>query len=104
MTDEQDPDDKVFTKLSEARFWKELVKGKYPALNAGYRPAEELAARYLAGGYSHDEMLHAMVYSAAAQLFRDLPRGQAEAEVRLATQVIIEDLLRNGPHYGHEEY
>jgi hypothetical protein len=102
--DEQEPDKIV--NLGEARgdkFLRELGKGD-SAFAAGYRPAEELADWYLAGGYWYGDMLHAMAYSAAAQLFRDLPPQDAEAEVRMAFECIIKDLLRNGPHYGHEPY
>ena len=97
--------DKI-TDLGNARTGKlieKIYKGD-SAFNTGYRPAEELADWYLTGGYRHSDMFHAMAYSAAAQVFRDLTPQEAEAEVRQTFEYIVNDLLRNGPHYGHEEY
>jgi hypothetical protein len=75
-----------------------------PAFDAGYRPAEKLADWYLDGGYTYGDMLHAMAYSAAAQLFRDLPAQDAAVEVRSCFELILKDLRQRGPHYGHEPY
>jgi hypothetical protein len=102
---EQDMTDKI-TDLGDARTRRRLEKpGKEkPAFAAGYRPAEELADWYLDGGYTYDDMLHAMAYSAAAQVFRDLTPEEAEGRVRETFEYIVADLLRNGPHYGHEAY
>jgi hypothetical protein len=79
------------------------VLGEYPALAAGCQPIEALVDWYLANGYTHGDMLHALVYSAAAQCFRD----NAELAKALAADVfvaVLSDLLRYGPHYGHEAY
>ena len=97
--------DKI-TDLGDARFHRDMEKlGKEnPALAAGYRPAEELADWYLNGGYPYDCMLHAMAYSAAAQLFRDMTPQEAEGLVRGTFESIVRELLRYGPHYGHEPY
>jgi hypothetical protein len=100
-------DDNITAELSEARdrkFWKEIEAGKFPALSAGYKPAEDLVKWYLVNGYGPDEMLHALAYSAAAQCFRDLSADDAEIVVMDTFMPIVSDLLRHGPHYGHEEY
>jgi hypothetical protein len=72
--------------------------------SAGYKLAEELVTRYLEGGYDYDSMLHALAYSAAAQLFRDMPREEAMGRVSETFDCILRDLLRYGPHYGDEPY
>jgi hypothetical protein len=102
---EQDMTDKI-TDLDNARMLRLVEKlcKENPALEAGYRPAEKLTDWYLEGGYSYGDMVHAMAYSAAAQVFRDLPVEEAEGWVRDAFENIIADLLLNGPHYGHEPY
>jgi hypothetical protein len=79
------------------------VLGKYPALAAGYQPIEDLVDWYLANGYTHGDMLHAFVYPAAAQCFRD-DAGRAKAQVVDVFVAVLSDLLSYGPHYGHEAY
>jgi hypothetical protein len=71
---------------------------------AGYGPAEALANRYLAGGYTHDDMLHALAYSAAAQVFRDTTPQEAEWRMQQTFDLIVSDLVQRGPHYGDEAY
>jgi hypothetical protein len=73
--DAQEPDNKItdLGAVREGKLIEQICTGE-PAFAAGYRPAEELANWYLAGGYTYADMLHAMVYSAAARLFRDLRR------------------------------
>jgi hypothetical protein len=101
----QHDDEHKITQLDDAkdaRFVEKLCK-ENPALAAGYKPAETLVDWYLAGGYNHEEMLHAMAYSAAAQVFRDMPE-EAEQQVRAVFESIVRELLKFGPHYGHEPY
>jgi hypothetical protein len=81
-----------------------MTEAREDVFAAGYRLAETLADWYLNGGYTYGDMLHAMAYSAAAQLFRDLAPQDAETEVATTFELILEDLRKRGPHYGHEPY
>jgi hypothetical protein len=100
-------DDNI-TDLGEARgrkFLNDLEAGKCPAaLTAGYKPIEDFVDWYLENGYSCNEALHAFAYSAAAQLFRDLPRDEAAVVVTDTFVSIVSELLRYGPHRGDEAY
>jgi hypothetical protein len=92
--------------LGEARgkkFLDDVEAGKYPALSAGCGPIEKYVDWYLANGYTHCETLNAFAYSAAAQCFRDLPADDAELIVTDTFMMIVTELLRYGPHYGHED-
>jgi hypothetical protein len=98
-------DDEVVN-LDKERLLRDFVEArrKYPALTAGYKPVEDLVDWYLEGGYTHEDMLHAFAYSAAAQIFRDVEPKEAESHVRACFELILFDLLHRGPHYGDEEY
>ena len=87
-----------------AKFLRDLEAGRYPALLNGGARAEQLVADLEDGGMPLLDVLFFMAYSAAAEVFRREDVATAEECVRKTFDLILKDLLRNGPHHHDEAY
>ena len=87
-----------------AKFLRDLEAGRYPALLNGWKRAEQLVADLEDGGIPLLDVLAAMAYSAAAEVFRREDVATAEECVREHFDLIVKDLVRNGPHHHDEAY
>lgn len=91
----------------EARVQKlvrDLGQGAFPAVSRGWEIVEQLIAGLERGGLTLDEIVDAMFYSAAAEVFRREDPASAERYIRDMVDGTLRDLVRNGPHHHDEAY
>jgi hypothetical protein len=94
--------------LGEARAEKlvrDLGQGAFPAVSRGWEIVEQLIVGLERGGLSLDEIVDAMFYSAAAEVFRRAEDpASAERYIRQMVDITLRDLVRNSPHHHDEAY
>jgi hypothetical protein len=94
--------------LGEAKVQKlmrDLRQGDFPAVSRGWELVEQLIAGLERGGLTLDEIVDAMFYSAAAEVFhREEDPATAERYIRHMVDITLADLVRNGPHHHDEAY